>query len=168
MFKHKDAWVTTAGYYKGYMKLIGEAFKENLLSLDPNKKVVVLGIASWCAVANYNQLIKVNKKVEYEMATIEKTNGEFNNLDPNHSHFILVDDARHGYGGEIQFRADLEAELAKRYISPIVLLVLGGDLITVVGILEALDRGTPCVFLEVKEDFILISINLIDLIFFFE
>jgi transient receptor potential cation channel subfamily M member 2 len=35
-------------------------------------------------------------------------------LDPNHTHFILVDDGTEGqFGGEIQFRAQLEAELRK-------------------------------------------------------
>ena len=33
-------------------------------------------------------------------------------LDPNHTHFILVDDGRqNAYGGEIKFRAQLEREL---------------------------------------------------------
>ena len=41
------------------MKLVGEAFKENALSIDPTQKVVVLGIASWCSVAKYESLIKV-------------------------------------------------------------------------------------------------------------
>jgi hypothetical protein len=35
-------------------------------------------------------------------------------LDPNHTHFILVDDGTEGaFGGEIEFRAQLEAELRK-------------------------------------------------------
>jgi len=34
-------------------------------------------------------------------------------LDPNHTHFILVDDAtRHQFGGEIKFRAKLEKAVA--------------------------------------------------------
>ena len=37
-------------------------------------------------------------------------------LDPNHSHFILVDDVTGKFGGEINFRANLEAEL--RYGHP--------------------------------------------------
>ena len=32
-------------------------------------------------------------------------------FDPNHSHFILVDDVAGKFGGEINFRANLEAEL---------------------------------------------------------
>jgi len=33
-------------------------------------------------------------------------------LNPNHSHFILVDDgSRHKFGGEIKFRASLQKEI---------------------------------------------------------
>jgi hypothetical protein len=40
------------------MKLVGEAFKENLLSIDPNLKIPVLGVSNWCSVANYETLIR--------------------------------------------------------------------------------------------------------------
>ena len=38
-------------------------------------------------------------------------------LDPNHSHFILVDDAIGKFGGEINFRANLEAELRNGHVA---------------------------------------------------
>ena len=40
------------------MKLIGEAFKENSLSIDLSLKVPVLAISNWCTVANYETLIR--------------------------------------------------------------------------------------------------------------
>lgn len=34
-------------------------------------------------------------------------------IDPNHTHFLLIDDGRRGnYGGEIKFRTDLEEQLS--------------------------------------------------------
>ena len=37
-------------------------------------------------------------------------------LDPNHSHFFLVDNGtQHKYGGEIEFRAKLEKALSENY-----------------------------------------------------
>ena len=48
-------------------------------------------------------------------------------LDPNHSHFILVDNARIGFGGEIGFRAVLESAISSVTPEdkiPIVVLVL--------------------------------------------
>jgi hypothetical protein len=57
----QDAWITTGGSYNGCMKLVGEAFEDNALSIDPEKKVVVLGIANWCTVTNYEKLINSKK-----------------------------------------------------------------------------------------------------------
>jgi hypothetical protein len=58
-------------------------------------------------------------------------------LDPNHSHFILVDNSQlNKYGGEIEFRGKLEQaivsyssefnEFSNGYQTPIVVLVLEG------------------------------------------
>jgi hypothetical protein len=69
-------------------------------------------------------------------------------LDPNHSHFILVDDARHDFGGEVEFRAKIESTLAKDFNSPIVVLVVGGGPRTAASVYEAVKKDTPCVFLE--------------------
>ena len=70
-------------------------------------------------------------------------------LDPNHSHFILVDNAQYLFRGEIKFRAELEAKLAKTKKSPIIILAIGGGLGTLETILESLKKNTPCVVLEV-------------------
>jgi hypothetical protein len=51
------------------MKLVGEAFEDNALSIDPEKKVVVLGIANWCTVTNYEKMIN-DKKVAFEKIKI--------------------------------------------------------------------------------------------------
>ena len=56
----------------------------------------------------------------------------FSHLDPNHSHFILVDNAKIEFGGEVDYRAKLEAELSRvkeqnnEIEIPLVVLVLGG------------------------------------------
>jgi hypothetical protein len=85
-------------------------------------------------------------------------------LDPNHSHFILVDNSQLGkYGGEIEFRAELESAISQHKFDPdeeqplstfidsipIVLLVLEGGPNTVGTVLSSVKRKTPCVFVEV-------------------
>ena len=79
-------------------------------------------------------------------------------LDPNHSHFILVDNAKISFGGEIDFRAALESEISKGRKSekntitneiPIVLLVLEGGVGTLKTVFESVKNNTPCVFVEV-------------------
>ena len=57
-----DAWITSGGSYNGCMKVVGEAFKDNALAIDPDKKVVVLGIANWSTVTNRDLLINVRNK----------------------------------------------------------------------------------------------------------
>jgi transient receptor potential cation channel subfamily M protein 2 len=80
-------------------------------------------------------------------------------LDPNHSHFILVDNSRISFGGEIDFRAALESAISKRKTSssniitddiPIVVLVLEGGVGTLKTVLESVKNDSPCVFVEVN------------------
>jgi transient receptor potential cation channel subfamily M protein 8 len=146
----KDAWVTTGGTNNGCMKLVGEAFRLNSLSVDPDKLVPLLGIANWCTVENHEFLKnKLGEEIEYEL--VKKTDSKKRKaalLDPNHSHFVLVDNAFYLFGSEIDFRTELEAEIAHFYQIPIVVLVVGGGWRTVNTILESLKKKTPCVILE--------------------
>jgi hypothetical protein len=151
------ALITTGGSYNGCMKLVGEAFKENALSIDPSKKVVVLGIANWCSVTKYESLIREEKSrspfVEYEMIKPKNQKTKAELLDPNHSHFILVDDGKHDFGGEVEFRAELESRISKMQIdketaTSMVVLVVGGGPRTVEMVLNTVQKGNPCVFLE--------------------
>ena len=48
----------------------------------------------------------------YSKHDVETGNQKIAPLDHNHTHFILVDDGSDKYGGEIKFRADLEAEIS--------------------------------------------------------
>jgi transient receptor potential cation channel subfamily M protein 2 len=79
-------------------------------------------------------------------------------LDPNHTHFILVDNAHQNvFGGEIEFRARLETEIVS-YKSqgggctddhaPIVVLVVEGGPGTFRTVLNSVKNGSPCVFIE--------------------
>ena len=52
---------------------------------------------------------------EYKEDAEAGTNGK-SALNPNHSHYILVDNGtQHMFGGEIDFRAKLEAAISKKY-----------------------------------------------------
>lgn len=54
--------MTSGGTYNGCMELVGQAFKENSLSVDPNEVANVLGIATWNSIQNNQSLIRdVNK-----------------------------------------------------------------------------------------------------------
>ena len=78
-------------------------------------------------------------------------------LDPNHTHFILVDDgSKNEFGVEIKFRAKLENELNKHksensthYGIPTILVVVGGGINTLKTIIESAENGIPIVILIV-------------------
>lgn len=50
--------ITTGGTNAGVMKHVGEAIKK--FSIDPNNRIVLLGIANWCTIADNHLLIKKN------------------------------------------------------------------------------------------------------------
>lgn len=134
------------------MKYVGEAIAS--ASLDPNRKLVVLGIANWGTLANREQLIRdrnTTSTLEYTISSTKIKNNAF--LDMNHSHFVLVDNGLYGvFGGEVKFRAKLERQIANYRINnraQIVVLVLSGGENTISTVLNSVKNGSPCVFIEV-------------------
>jgi hypothetical protein len=75
-------------------------------------------------------------------------------LDPNYTNFILVDNAKQNFfGGEVELRAQLEAELAQgdkttRNI-PVVLVVIEGGQITIDCVQKSVTKKIPCLFIAV-------------------
>jgi hypothetical protein len=56
-YVYKGAWISTGGFNVGVMKHVGEAIRENATTLNPNEKIVVLGIATWDMVLHNEKLI---------------------------------------------------------------------------------------------------------------
>ncbi|RNA22376.1 transient receptor potential cation channel subfamily M member 2-like isoform X1 [Brachionus plicatilis] len=113
-----DAWLVTGGTNEGIMKIIGEAFKESAIRLKNRRKLILLGIANWTTIKNNHLLTRKSTKPNMyshdeehfknhplkEFLDMQK--GAY--LDPNHTHFILVDNAHlNNYGGELKFQAEL-------------------------------------------------------------
>lgn len=148
-----NALIITGGSHNGCMKLVGEAFKNNALSIDLAQRIVLLGITNWGSVANKEKLVKDPNSnpsipVEYDMIKQPSPYYKSELLDPNHSHFLLVDDSTVKFGGETQFRAAVEAEVSKKYNIPLVVLVVGGGPRTIDLIFESANKGSPVVLLE--------------------
>lgn len=155
-----DAWITSGGNNIGVMKYVGEAIAG--ASLDPNQKLVVLGISNWGSLANKEQLIRNDKKqlfVEYNVSSSNSNSKTNAFLDKNHSHFVLVDNGQlNVFGGEVEFRAKLEREIVdyNHYDqrlngkAQIVVIVLGGGEKTIWTVLNSVRYGSPCVFIEVN------------------
>ncbi|KAI0222738.1 Transient receptor potential cation channel subfamily M member-like 2 [Lamellibrachia satsuma] len=117
-------WIITGGTQKGVMKLIGEAVRVRVAG-DGNKAgLVAIGIATWGCVSGKESLVKHDDgsgPAEYK----GKVDTSDSLLDPNHSHFFLVDNGtQHVYGGEIKFRAKLEKKLSEKYTKDALLVLL--------------------------------------------
>ncbi|CAF0977505.1 unnamed protein product [Brachionus calyciflorus] len=132
------------------MKHVGEAVRQITRSKD---KVILLGIANWTTVAKKDDLV-IKKNQSDDGHVIYRINSDKLEprsvyLEPNHSHFILVDDSKYNkFGGEISFRADLESEISKAKKIPIVLVVVEGGPNTVTTVLESLKKKIPCVIID--------------------
>jgi transient receptor potential cation channel subfamily M protein 2 len=101
-----------------------------------------------------------------------KRNLNFYKQDPNHTHFILVDDGSEGqFGKEIKFRAKFENELRKgkigrfyeerrqhkgdlvkiekKNVIPMILIVVNGGPNTLLTVVESLEEHIPILVLAV-------------------
>ncbi|RNA11750.1 transient receptor potential cation channel subfamily M member 2-like [Brachionus plicatilis] len=127
-----DGWITTGGTNAGIMKHVGETVRFT------RSKVTLIGIASWTATSRNEDLISCDEDTPLRFAKSQY-------LEPNHTHFILVDDSKYNdFGGEIQFRAKLESEISKIKKIPIILVVVEGGPNTAATVLESLKKSIPC------------------------
>jgi transient receptor potential cation channel subfamily M protein 3 len=61
-----DGWLITGGSEEGIMKIVGEGVREIASTLDPEKNVILLGIANYTSVRNNESLEKRDKVIEFE------------------------------------------------------------------------------------------------------
>ncbi|WAR05097.1 TRPM2-like protein [Mya arenaria] len=159
LMKTTGAWVVTGGTNAGVMKHVGEAVRDSGIASMSKNQVIAIAIASWGCVKNKEALInKESNGLWPAYYCIEKKQrGEESFLDPNHSHFILVDNAtQHKFGVEIPFRAKLEKEIAKikpetgenAASVPHILLVLEGGSGTLETVHQAILNNTPTVVVK--------------------
>ncbi|KAK3607584.1 hypothetical protein CHS0354_034632 [Potamilus streckersoni] len=162
-----DAWIITGGTYTGVTKHVGEAAKYYGLTTT-NPKCAIIGIAPWGVIQNREALVNEEGSwpAEYHIETEEIRDKE-RFLDPNHSHFILIDDGtEHEYKTELSIRAKLERKISEMPIKkgddnvdqinlrsvvsgvPTVLLVLEGGPGTLETVENALKENTPVVIVK--------------------
>ena len=102
--KSTKAWIISAGSDAGVMKLVGKAMK-----FEKENKVVI-GIFSWGVTNGREGMGSVSNAVHGQTIAYaaEKASGNGAPLNPDHTHFVLVDNGKEGgaaWGGEIKVRA---------------------------------------------------------------
>jgi len=138
-----SAWIFSAGSDAGVMKLVGKALRGQ--STLPLIGVFPLG------VTHGKELIvasKSGKVVNYSSPAKPAHVGA--RLNPDHTHFVLVDNGKEGapaFGGEIKLRAGLEAYIAQSKGVPIVQLVVQGGPGTIATVRATAEALNPIVIL---------------------
>ncbi|XP_072167495.1 transient receptor potential cation channel subfamily M member 3-like [Diadema setosum] len=148
-----DAWILTGGTHTGVMRHVGRAVREH--TLRSRQKITAIGVVSWGIVDNREDLIETRSEVStqrikhYRLTSSDRGSGA--SLDPNHTHFILVDDGSVGhYGVEISLRSKLEKLISSKKIDatsdrgvPAVCVALEGGLNTIRVVLENVTHDPP-------------------------
>lgn len=154
------AWIITGGMNAGVMKHIGEAIKYYTLKHGSKYSIPLIGVAPWGCVLNRDCLIGESGKWPAKYTTVAGKMTIECPLDPNHTHFLLIDNGSvRKYGTEIEFRAELERSISNSptYISsegydnlniPIVCVVLEGGVNTIKAVKNAIVSGTPCIVVQ--------------------
>ncbi|XP_067945042.1 transient receptor potential cation channel subfamily M member-like 2 [Watersipora subatra] len=163
------AWILTPGSHNGVYEMVGSAVKDHLdatgsTSMDD---IVLLGIAAWESVAERQRLVDNSEDgcfpAEYQIhkilgltASRPSLQQDTQVLDPNHSHFIMVDDRSSGVSEEeSSWRSTFEAFLTSHVISgtedddevhiPMVTLLVNGDKESLKRCAESVKRHIPLV-----------------------
>lgn len=113
------AWILTGGLNCGVMRHVGKAVRDYAIYLsdeaeasEENRRAdaVCLGVATWGVVQDRWLLQTKEPIVNYE---VQKRVEQGAYLNPNHSHFLLVDDGSvMEYHKEVEFRSRLERIIA--------------------------------------------------------
>ena len=171
-----NAWIVTGGTNQGVMKLVGSMVHDSDDSRRTND-IVCIGIVPFGCVYKHEamRVAPKGKVFAYEDLDPDKpareagrfgkasipTSKDRAALNPNHTHFLMVDDGKDGaWGGEIDFRTALENHIctyhdAKAALSdtddtlptPMVLIVVGGGIGTLNTIIGTLEKERPVVVL---------------------
>ncbi|ELU03473.1 hypothetical protein CAPTEDRAFT_215084 [Capitella teleta] len=159
------AWIITGGTNTGVMKFVGEAVHEHMLTTsDAESNVVALGIATWGIVDNRESLTADDDAglfpafYNIEELSSPHTRGS-SPLDPNHTHFILVDNGTETkFGVEIKFSVALQQYISENMETgvarnqsvnvPTVLLVLEGGENTLEMTVQSVKKFTPIVIIH--------------------
>ena len=145
-----DAWIITGGTNTGVMRLVGEAVAEEYPTYSLEKKLTVLGIATWGVIYDRKLL---ERELEHKEDYVEERGKEKRDvlLDPNHNNFILVDDgSERQFGREIDFRISLETFINKEKEVPTVLIVVNGGPNTLETVAKSMDNDIPVLILSVN------------------
>jgi hypothetical protein len=141
-----NAWIIDGGLDAGVMQYVGRAVKEVAISDVP-----CIGIASHKMVI-LNEMLSESyehgKDRPAEYVANQPNTPMKAALNPNHTHFILVDSPVANWGQEILFRSELEKYLRDKFDIPLVLIVVNGGPGTLETVGEAAKNNVAIVVVQ--------------------
>jgi len=179
-----DGWLITPGFKTGVVQLVGEAIHDHRVT-NPRSRITAIGCSKWGATRNREALILVriikrgfiNSKcflfVQKKSSTIQlngkaKAEKGQQDLEPNHTHFLLLDDGTY-YNYELDdYRTRFVIEVSKykndnglsaikkksfyfEILVPIVTIVVEGGPDTLSAIYKDLRNDIPVVLIDVRQ-----------------
>ncbi len=128
-----DAIIIDGGTKSGIMELVGQ----RALEMEQNKKPILLGVAPAGLVIYPDSSKAIDKGKEDSTRT---------NLDPNHSHFVLVEGDK--WGDETAKLFEIAFALASNNDIPVVALLAGGGQISKKEVLFCINKSWPIIVIE--------------------
>ncbi|CAF3293085.1 unnamed protein product [Rotaria socialis] len=147
-----DGWIVTTGFKTGVVQLVGEAIHDHKVT-NPRSRIIAIGCSKWGAAKHRESLIlkNISNKPDLDVATrkAKNTKGE-QELEPNHTHFLLLDDGTYfGYDiGDYRTRFVIEASSYKNENVPVVTVVVEGGPDTLTTIYKDLSNGIPVILID--------------------
>ena len=120
-----NAWVFTGGTDAGVMSLTGLALRDVNAGGrggddegQSHARTPCIGIAPWRKVTHREKLVppegeseaeSVASRMDMEVLYVKRKNNSRESvaIDPNHTHFVMVDNQKEEFGGEIQLRGSI-------------------------------------------------------------
>ncbi|CAF1409612.1 unnamed protein product, partial [Adineta steineri] len=159
------ALIFTNGFDVGLVQLVGKAIKKSK-SIKINEKITAVGIAKWGSVKNLTQL-KAGPKHSAQQTTnngentIQQSNGEGKigrvrgeqNLEKNHSQYLLMDDGTIRNYDTGDFRTRLAKQISQIQSEgvlpiPVVTIVVEGGRDTITNMYYDLRENIPVVIID--------------------
>ncbi|CAF1054407.1 unnamed protein product [Adineta steineri] len=144
-----DGWIVTNGFKTGVVQLVGEAIHDHKVT-NPRSHITAIGCSKWGATKNRESLILKKSSVNQSSVHLSKKEKGQQDLEPNHTHFILLDDGTY-YGYEMgDYRTRLVNEISKYNDTnvPVVTIVVEGGPDTLSTIYNDLCMGIPVVLID--------------------
>ncbi|CAF1249047.1 unnamed protein product [Adineta ricciae] len=157
-----DGWIVTTGFKTGVVQLVGEAIHDHKVT-NPRSKITAIGCSKWGATKNRESLVS-SKPTSKESGNPSTTNGSKTEkkseqeLDPNHTHFLLLDDGTYYKYDTGDYRSRFVLDAARyRYNAdpnseqqdvPVVTIVVEGGPDTLLTIYKDLRQDIPIVLID--------------------